>query len=215
MKKSLIASLCAICFLTACADNQQNNTLAGTGIGAAVGAGVGNLISKNSKGTAIGAGVGALLGGAVGYQFGSKIRQALTGIPAESGVTVADAQPNQPNSPIIITVPEKVMFESGSSYLKNDPFTQNTLSKISQAIQSQNYSQVLVIGHADRTGTPAKNQQLSQDRASSVGGYLARTGVDSRRVRAEGHGSNEPVADNATVSGRAQNRRVEIVVYPA
>ncbi len=212
--KLLLASLIATVLLSACA-NPQHNTAAGTAVGAAVGAGIGNLIGKNRKGTLIGAGVGAVIGGTVGYQWGAQIRQALMGIPPESGVTVADVNPNQPNSPIVVTLPEKVTFDSNSSYLKSDQLTQTTLAKISQAIQSQPYSKIAVVGHADSSGNPSKNQILSQERAMAVSSYLSRSGVDIGRINTQGMGANQPIADNSTPMGRAQNRRVEIIIYPS
>ena len=217
MYKYKLLALLSISLLSACATTQQGQVATGTAIGAVVGAGVGNLISKDSRGTAIGAAVGAAVGAGVGYQWGAKIHQMLAGLPADSGVTVADTQPSQPNmpSPVKITIPERVTFNTGSSALKSDANTQTTLVKIAQAIQAQNYSSVIIIGHTDSSGDANRNQQLSIDRAVAVSNYLTRSGIDTRRVRAEGHGSREPISDNSTPSGKAQNRRVEITIYPA
>jgi outer membrane protein OmpA-like peptidoglycan-associated protein len=217
MRKHTLLALASLSLLTACATTQESQVATGTAIGAAVGAGVGNLISKDSRGTAIGAALGAAVGAGVGYQWGAKIHQMLAGLPPESGVTVANTQPNQPNSPspVKITLPESVTFNSGSSVLKTDATTQNTLAKIAQAIQSQNYSSIVVAGHADAIGDANKNQQLSIDRAVAVTNYLTKSSIDTRRVRAEGRGSREPISDNNTANGKAQNRRVEITIYPA
>jgi len=67
-----------------------------------------------------------------------------------------------------------------------------------------------VDGHTDSLGSDAYNQSLSQRRAAAVARYLATHGVSAARLRVHGHGEREPVADNATESGRAHNRRVEI-----
>ncbi len=215
MQKYTLLILASLSLLTACA-TQEGQVATGTAIGAVVGAGVGNLISKDSKGTAIGALIGGSIGAGVGYQWGTKIHQMLAGIPPESGVTVVNTQPTQPNmpAPVKITLPENVTFNSGSSIIKNDSLTQNTLSKISQAIQAQPYASVSVVGHADISGDESKNLQLSADRAVAVTNYLTRSGIDTRRVRTEGRGSKDPIADNNTPYGRAQNRRVEITIYP-
>ena len=69
---------------------------------------------------------------------------------------------------------------------------------------------VRIVGHTDSTGSDAINNPLSIDRAESVRDYLAGKGVAASRVETEGRGSREPVADNGTDAGRAQNRRVEI-----
>jgi outer membrane protein OmpA-like peptidoglycan-associated protein len=69
---------------------------------------------------------------------------------------------------------------------------------------------VTVIGHTDNTGSDAVNDPLSRDRANAVRQYLAQRGVAAGRVEIAGRGEREPVADNTSEAGRAQNRRVEI-----
>jgi outer membrane protein OmpA-like peptidoglycan-associated protein len=66
------------------------------------------------------------------------------------------------------------------------------------------------VGHTDSTGQPAYNQTLSVNRAQSVVNQLAQDGVAQQRLAASGMGANQPIADNNTEAGRAQNRRVEI-----
>jgi OOP family OmpA-OmpF porin len=69
-----------------------------------------------------------------------------------------------------------------------------------------------VAGHTDSKGTDAYNKDLSQRRAGNVREYLVQQGVDGSRITATGYGESQPVADNATAAGRAQNRRVELRV---
>jgi outer membrane protein OmpA-like peptidoglycan-associated protein len=69
---------------------------------------------------------------------------------------------------------------------------------------------VEVGGHTDSTGSRATNTRLSQARAESVMAYLVSKGVAAGQLAAKGFGPDEPVADNATREGRAQNRRVEL-----
>lgn len=69
-----------------------------------------------------------------------------------------------------------------------------------------------VIGHTDRTGDERQNQRLSEFRARAVANWLFNQGIDSQRIQTSGKGSSEPVADNSTEEGKAQNRRIEIVV---
>jgi outer membrane protein OmpA-like peptidoglycan-associated protein len=69
-----------------------------------------------------------------------------------------------------------------------------------------------VVGHTDATGSESYNQQLSERRAEAVRAELIRDGVPAARLDAMGRGEVEPRADNGTVTGRAQNRRVEILV---
>ncbi len=71
---------------------------------------------------------------------------------------------------------------------------------------------ILVEGHTDATGSEATNQRVSDQRANSVRAALIAEGIDPNRITAVGYGLSRPVADNSTASGRAQNRRVDIVV---
>ncbi len=72
---------------------------------------------------------------------------------------------------------------------------------------------ILLAGHTDATGSDEHNLELSRRRAQSVAGYLATQNVDSARVATEGYGKSQPIADNDTVEGRAQNRRVEVAIW--
>ncbi|MCK9902454.1 flagellar motor protein MotB [Parafrankia colletiae] len=83
------------------------------------------------------------------------------------------------------------------------------LDKVARALLPGDLT-VLVGGHTDSTGPLALNQALSVDRASAAREYLVLRGVPAERVRAAGFGPARPVADNATVSGRAENRRVDV-----
>ena len=71
---------------------------------------------------------------------------------------------------------------------------------------------VYVVGHTDSSGSDAINYPLSQRRAESTRNYLVNRGVASSRFTTEGKGSTQPIATNATVAGRAENRRVEVFV---
>ena len=71
-----------------------------------------------------------------------------------------------------------------------------------------------VVGHTDSAGTPDYNLDLSHRRAVSVARYLARQGVEARRVRVDGQGERQPIVSNATPAERAQNRRIEIRLSP-
>lgn len=84
------------------------------------------------------------------------------------------------------------------------------LDKVAQTLSQHPDVAATVVGHTDSTGNPNYNLQLSQRRAQSVAGYLGDRGIPRARLAAEGRGQTQPVADNATEAGRAQNRRVEI-----
>jgi outer membrane protein OmpA-like peptidoglycan-associated protein len=67
-------------------------------------------------------------------------------------------------------------------------------------------------GHTDNTGTPEKNQVLSEHRAGSVLHYLQKAGIPATRMQAAGYGQQRPVTENNTAKGRAANRRVELEI---
>jgi outer membrane protein OmpA-like peptidoglycan-associated protein len=71
-----------------------------------------------------------------------------------------------------------------------------------------------VYGHTDSTGSDAFNQRLSERRAQSVTNYLVSRGVANARIRWQGFGESQPIADNTTEYGRSRNRRVEIKIIP-
>lgn len=103
---------------------------------------------------------------------------------------------------------ETVVFESGESQLS--PAAQATLDTAVNVIQEYPQPVVLVSGHTDDRGTTAFNEKLSGQRAVAVAEYIVGRGVDPARIRSVGIGEAEPIADNATSEGPAENRRVEL-----
>lgn len=110
----------------------------------------------------------------------------------------------------VISLSGGVLFTSGKSELL--PGAQNSLGQIAEAIAAQSDKKVLVEGHTDSRGGDESNLALSRARAASVGSFLISRGVPTERVTTNGLGSSRPVADNNTPEGRANNRRVEIVI---
>ncbi len=88
------------------------------------------------------------------------------------------------------------------------------LSKVAQALRHDGESQYAVVGHSDTEGDSETNRQLSLERAQAVASVLMLGGVSSQRMRLHSMGEFEPRADNGTDTGRALNRRVEIVLQP-
>jgi hypothetical protein len=86
-----------------------------------------------------------------------------------------------------------------------------TLDKIVAMLKSEQVMQLIIEGHTDSDGTTDHNQVLSQKRAESVKSYLVSAGISSSRLFTEGYGESTPVAPNTTATGKAQNRRVELV----
>lgn len=107
----------------------------------------------------------------------------------------------------------RVLFEFDRADLRDQ--TAASLQRLTAALVGVGIRGAMVEGHTDSEGDDAYNANLSRQRAESVRMALARFGFDYRRIRAEGLGEQDPVADNATAEGRQQNRRVVIVVTPA
>ena len=111
----------------------------------------------------------------------------------------------------VITLSGQVLFETGKHALL--PIAKQKLAKVAEALKAQDEDKVIVVeGHTDSRGSDSMNQKLSQNRAQSVVDYLISQGVDSSRLKAVGKGEEQPVADNNSPEGRANNRRVEIIV---
>jgi outer membrane protein OmpA-like peptidoglycan-associated protein len=106
-----------------------------------------------------------------------------------------------------------VLFEQGGNQLNAQ--AQTRLDTVAQALAAYPDRNIVVEGHTDATGSDATNQDLSQRRADAVRTYLEARGVPAERMRAVGRGESTPIASNDTADGRANNRRVEVIVEPA
>jgi len=103
-----------------------------------------------------------------------------------------------------------VLFDSGKFTLR--PLAREKLAKISGIVLAYPSLKLAVEGNTDSVGTEAFNQQLSEQRAQGVRGYLTQQGVPESSTTATGFGKTRPIASNDTSEGRQQNRRVELVV---
>jgi hypothetical protein len=102
-----------------------------------------------------------------------------------------------------------INFDTDSDTIKAE--SKPTLDKIASLLKAKPDWKLRVEGHTDSSGNDAHNNELSQKRAASVKAYLVSTGIAEVRLTPAGLGSTQPAATNSTVSGRAQNRRVELV----
>jgi outer membrane protein OmpA-like peptidoglycan-associated protein len=115
---------------------------------------------------------------------------------------------------MVITLSGSVLFASAKSDLLPD--AQVKLNDVAKALADQDPdSKIVVEGHTDSQGGASFNQDLSQRRAESVRAYLVSHGIAADRVTAQGFGPTRAIADNGSAEGRANNRRVEIVVQPS
>ncbi|MEM6512387.1 MAG: OmpA family protein [Pseudomonadota bacterium] len=180
--------------------------LIGAGIGAVVGLISGDDAVERRQRALIGAGVGALAGGSIGaYQ--DRQEAALRAELEGTGVSVTRIGDN-----ITLNMPGNVTFATDSSDLS--PAFFDVLNSVGKVMNQFESTVVEVAGHTDSTGSDAYNLQLSQRRAQSVTSYLSSQGVNAQRLITVGMGESRPVADNASASGRAANRRVEITMVP-
>jgi outer membrane protein OmpA-like peptidoglycan-associated protein len=114
---------------------------------------------------------------------------------------------------MVITLSGSVLFASSKSELL--PAAQVKLNSVAEALTQQDPdSKMVVEGHTDSQGAQGYNQDLSQRRAQSVRDYLVSRGIAADRLTSQGFGSSRSIADNKSAEGRANNRRVEIVVQP-
>lgn len=122
------------------------------------------------------------------------------------------AQVKEDERGVVITLSGQVLFASGKSTLL--PAARDALDNVAAALKANPNRDIIVEGHTDSMGSTSFNEDLSQRRAVSVREYLIEQGVPSEMIRARGRGEEEPIETNASAEGRANNRRVEIVLSP-
>lgn len=215
-KLPLSVALGAVVALAACEpgalgtgpDNPNQNRNQGALIGAASGAVLGALVSGDGDrgdGALIGAVVGGAVGAGVGYnldQQEAELRQEL-----DSGVTITNT-----GDRLIVSFPDAILFATNSFIVR--PGLNNDMASLAQSLQRYPNSTIQVVGHTDSDGEAGFNQQLSEQRANAVSNVLQNQGVPRSRIQAFGRGESQPIATNLSAEGKAQNRRVEIVILP-
>lgn len=216
--RPLAAALAAALAVAACAtppqlggtpglNDPQNRTATGAVAGAALGGLVAGPITGGGTGkAAAGAAAGAMLGAAIGNALdrqAAELEQSL-----DDSITVS----NQGDQ-LLVTFPQAILFATDSATV--GATSQGELRKLAANLQQYPDTNVTIIGHTDNTGDAAYNYNLSQRRAASVGQVLTGAGVSPGRISTVGMGEDQPVASNLSPEGRAQNRRVEVVIKPA
>ena len=206
----------ALLTTTACVTNPetgerefQTRTAVGAGLGAIAGYLAGDLVGGRRDRTEriVGAGIGTIAGAAVG-QYMDRQERELRARTEGTGVVV-ERQGDQ----LLLTMPAGITFPINSYQIQ--PQFYQTLDQVAQTLVTYPSTLVDVYGHTDPSGGDAINIPLSQNRAQSVANYLSQRGVNSARIATRGFGSSQPIADNSTEAGRAQNRRVELRIVPA
>lgn len=185
-------------------ERETSRATLGAGLGAAGGALAGQLIGRNTKSTLIGAGVGAVVGGIAGNEMDQQA-EALRAQLQGTGVSVFRV-----GKDIKLIMPGNITFATDSADIRSDFFP--VLNSVSLVIKKYNRTMIRVAGFTDNTGSVNHNQLLSERRARSVAAYLQSQGISPGRFSVSGFGQRHPIASNATLAGREQNRRVEITL---
>jgi len=154
----------------------------------------------------VGGALGAAIGGAIGNSLDQQAAD-LRGSIGNSNITVTNN-----GQYLVVNMPQDVLFATDSANLRSD-LTRDIKAVASSLLRYPN-SQIEVIGHTDNSGSSAYNQDLSQRRAVSVANVLRESGVPNGRLSAYGRGEDQPIGSNLSPDGRAQNRRVEIIIRP-
>ncbi|MHA3913233.1 OmpA family protein [Halovulum sp. GXIMD14793] len=195
--------------LSACTnpDGTTNNTGTGAAIGGLLGAVTGAAVSDNDrKGAVIGGIAGAALGAGVGNYL-DRQQKALQRDIGGSGAQIINT-----GDKLVVRMPEGILFATESANVK--PAIRNDLIAVARNLNEFPNSTVQVVGHTDNTGSTSFNQNLSERRAQAVSAILRQGGVSGSRLAVFGLGESQPIASNGSAAGRAQNRRVEIVIIP-
>ena len=215
--KSIAVALCAALVLAGC---NMSNTGKGALIGAGGGAGLGAIVGAIAGNTAIGAVIGGAVGAGAGALIGKKMDKAKKEAEAVQNAQVEAVTDANGLEAVKVTFDSGILFASGKSNLSSTAMT--SLFQFANVLKSNADCDVAVQGYTDNAGwknstaaqSQQKNLELSQQRAQSVTNYLLQQGVSPTQIRSTmGFGESNPVADNSTAAGKAQNRRVEVYMY--
>ncbi len=202
---TLITVLSASIVLAGC--SMMNRTAKGTVIGAGAGAVTGAIAGRYLGDTAKGAIIGAVIGGATGAVIGRRMDNQADELARE----IENARIDRLGEGIAITFESGLLFGYDSSELQGAART--NLAKLATNLIANPDSDILIVGHTDADGSDSYNMELSDRRAAAAGAYLISRGVPPGRVRTEARGEREPIADNESVEGKNQNRRIEVAIF--
>ena len=214
MKKIVIVSLVlAGCAAEGGSSINRPYTEAGVVLGAESGALLGAAAygTNNSRAVLIGAIGGGLAGGAVGAYMDRQKKDLEKNLAQEIKVHQARVD-EMPNNVLRVTMTGDTSFNTNSIDIK--PGFHSTLDKIADVVVRYGKTTLTDAGHTDDVGSAQYNQGLSERRARAVAQYFESKKVNPVRLAVVGKGESMPITSNATESGRAENRRVEIYVQP-
>ena len=211
--KFLTLGMC-LAVLVSCGSAMKNGALIGTGGGALLGAVIGKIAGNTAVGAAIGGAVGAGAGALIGKHM-DKVKAQAQAVQNAKVEQVTDANGL---SAVKVSFDSGILFPTSSSTLQQS--AKNSLTQFANVLKQNTDADIQ--GYTDNQGwkgstaeqSAAKNQQLSLQRAQSVMNFLTAQGVNVSQIKScDGYGESNPVADNSTAAGKAQNRRVEVYLY--
>ena len=200
--------------LAGCANTRPKQVLC-TVVGATAGTAIGVAAAGEAENGALAG--GAILGGVAGYFLCRNDEQpAPTPAPVPAPAPAPVVKPAPPPPPPAPAVGSKIISLEGTNFEFDKaaitPAGKAKLDAAAATLAANPTVEVSAEGHTDGVGSAAYNQGLSERRANAVVAYLTAKGVAANRMKAVGYGKSKPVASNDTAEGRAQNRRVDLVV---
>lgn len=203
----LAVATSAMLSMSSCSTIQSmNNTQKGAAVGTVAGGALGAIIGNKAGNTAVGAIAGAAIGGVAGGLIGNKMDKQAKQIEE----TVDGAEVIRTDEAILVKFDSGILFDFDKTDLK--AAAKENIKSLVKSLNENPDTDILVIGHTDSRGTDQYNQGLSERRALAVKNYAVSLGLNGSRMKTQGRSYHEPIADNDTEAGRAENRRVEIVI---
>ncbi|MBK7870628.1 MAG: OmpA family protein [Saprospiraceae bacterium] len=138
------------------------------------------------------------------------LRTTVSG--ALTGFSDTDLTVEEKNGRLYVSLSQELLFRSGSDNVESKG--RQALKQLADVLKKNPEIDITVEGHTDDVGNAASNWDLSVMRATSVVKVLTTYGIEPERVTASGRGLYAPIASNATATGKAQNRRTEIILSP-
>jgi len=183
-----------------------NRTAAGAALGGILGGTLAGPATGGGTGrTVAGAAAGAAIGGAIGNRLDRQARELEQQL--DDSVTVSNE-----GDQLRVNFPQAILFATDSATVSSS--ARSELRALARNLQNYPETNIQIIGHTDNTGPADYNFDLSNRRAGAVGAVLVDAGVSANRISATGRGEDQPVASNLSSEGRAQNRRVEVIIRP-
>ena len=215
--KSICVALCAAVVLVGC---NVSNTAKGTAIGAGGGAALGAIVGAIAGNTVIGAAIGTAVGAGAGAIIGHKMDKAKKEAEAIQNAQVEEVTDANGLEAVKMTFDSGILFKTGKSDLT--AASKTSLQQLAGVLKNNPDCDVAIQGYTDNDpwkGSTAeqsaqKNLKLSQQRADAVKSKLNSLGITNNQIKSStGYGEANPVADNSSSAGKAQNRRVEVYLY--